>query len=211
MLDDNQKPWPLNVDKPTAAQLMDWAIRLTPKVALANPSEAIQKVTALYMRAGEAATKWGKITSEYKRDEASRLEGPLLIASTDDDDTMMNWLDENTDDKDERTDRLRFKSGKSLLEAIRTLREEGIATERIELFGKADFRVERLRGHLTWQSITDDSNINIRTSCRLSEKTAQEFLRLRRLKRDNESLQKDWKASLDNALTRKNAVENSEK
>ncbi len=113
MLNDNQGPWPLSIESPTVAQLMEWAIRLYPNQPKSQlPDEIkIQRILHLYMRAQKALAQWEEFKHQFASDEMSILDKRLVASTKDEDDTLRPWLAGHTNAKEER---VRFKGGATL-------------------------------------------------------------------------------------------------
>lgn len=192
MLDDNQKPWPLNVDKPTAAQLMDWALHLNAPLAQEEPARAIQAVIRLYMRAGEKVAKWKQVAHQFASDEAKTLDNSLVASINKNENSLSEWLDTHATDKKDK-----IRTGKTLIEKIEKLHREGVAISKDE----SGFKVTQLNWLWAKRNANLDEGTNkiskeIPSSCALSEAQARDFLRLRKIQRDKADLQKEWRSSL---------------
>jgi hypothetical protein len=200
MLGTNKKLWALDVEKPKAAQLVEWAIRLDPTLARKNPSAAIKQARELYMRAGEVEAKWNGLCQKYAQDEMLRLERPLLASIRKDEDTLRPWLDKNaTEERD------KFKTGQSLLKAIEYLAEVGVAK------GKNDFGLWMVEKLQTGGASADERKQPRKLVCWwLTEAQAKDFLRLRKLLRGQDTtaaaLQKEYADSLSQKKPSKKIV-----
>ncbi len=82
----------LSVSAPTAHELTEWAIRLDPSLAKSSPREAINSAVTLYMRAGEVGARWEQLKMEFARNQIREADGPAVVASEGDEDTMIDWL-----------------------------------------------------------------------------------------------------------------------